>query len=143
MAGREVFHYAVVKVVPAVERGECFNAAVILLCRARQFLAARSWLDRRCLAALAPECDAALLERYLDAIERIAAGEPEAGPIARLAPAERFHWLVSPSSTVLQPSPVHSGLCEDPAATLDRLFATMVLRPGRARGADRSPEQPR
>jgi hypothetical protein len=122
----------VLKVVPSIERGECFNAGVVLLCRPRRFLGARTWLDRRCLAALAPACDPARVQGYLDALERIAAGDPEAGPIARLDPAERFHWLVSPSSTIVQPGPVHSGLCDDPAATLDHLFATLVQRPATA-----------
>lgn len=132
MPGRNVFQYAVLKIVPSVERGECFNAGVVLLCRPRRFLAARTWLDRRCLAALAPACDPGVVEGYLDAFERIAAGDPEAGPIARLAPAERFHWLVSPSSTILQPGPTHSGLCDDPATTLDHLFATLVRRSSEA-----------
>ncbi|MCS6803306.1 MAG: DUF3037 domain-containing protein [Chloroflexota bacterium] len=139
MPGREVFHYSVLKVVPSVERGECFNVGVVLLCRTRRFLAARTWLDRRCLAVLAPDCDPDLIQQYLEAFERIAAGDRAAGAIARLAPAERFHWLVAPSSTVLQPGPVHSGLCDDPAAALDHLFKTVVLRPGRAAGAPEPP----
>lgn len=126
---REPFAYAVLRVVPRVERGECFNAGVVLLCRTRRFLAARVALDQRRLAALAPGLDPAEVQRHLDAFVRIAAGEPDAGPIACLPQPERFHWLTAPSSTIIQPGPVHSGLCEDPAAMLDHLFATLVLPP--------------
>jgi hypothetical protein len=113
-------------VVPDVERGECLNAGVVLFARTRDFLAARVALDERRLAALWPAADAAALARQLDGLARIAAGDPDAGPIARLPQPQRFHWLVAPSSTVVQPSPVHTGLCEDPAATLDRLFQRLV-----------------
>ena len=121
------FQYAIVRIVPRVERGECLNAGVVLLCRPRRFLAARVSLDHARLAALAPGVDPATIETHLAAIERIAAGEPDAGPIARLGQGERFHWLVSPSSTVIQPSEVHTGLCDDPAAELDHLFAQLVV----------------
>lgn len=120
------FQYAIVRVVPRVERGEFLNAGVVLLCRPKRFLAARVALDRGRLAALAPEVDAAMIERHLDAIERIAAGDAAGGPIARLGQGERFHWLVAPSSTVIQPSEVHTGLCDDPAAELDDLVAKLV-----------------
>ena len=120
------FQYAIVRVVPRVERGECLNAGVVLLCRPRRFLAAKAGLDHERLAALAPGVDPATIETHLAAIERIAAGDPAAGPIARLGQGERFHWLVSPSSTVIQPSEVHTGLCEDPAAELEHLFDRLV-----------------
>jgi hypothetical protein len=120
------FQYAIVRVVPRVERGECLNVGVILLCLARRFLAARTVLDERRLAALAPRLDPASLRPHLEAVERIAAGDPAAGPIARLGTAERFHWLVAPSSTMIQASEVHTGLCDDPAAELDHLVATLV-----------------
>jgi hypothetical protein len=120
------FQYAIVRVVPRVERGECLNAGVILLCRPRRFLAARTVLDERRLAALAPDLDPATIHPHLEAIVRIAAGDPAAGPIARLGMAERFHWLVAPSSTMIQPSEVHTGLCDDPAEELDHLVATLV-----------------
>lgn len=126
---REPFQYAIVRIVPRVERGECFNAGVVLLCRPRRFLAARATLDERRLAALAPDLAPAEVQGHLNALVRIAAGDPDAGPIARLSQAERFHWLVSPSSTIIQPSPAHSGLCDDPAATLDHLFAALVGPP--------------
>lgn len=127
---RSPFAYAIVRVVPHVERGECLNAGIVLFCRPRRFLAARLRLDEARLRALAPDCDPDEVRPHLDAIERIAAGDPSGGPIARLPQAERFHWLVSPSSTVVEPSEVHSGLTADPAATLDHLLATLVeVRP--------------
>jgi hypothetical protein len=120
------FQYAIVRVLPRVERGECLNVGVVLLCRPRRYLAARIALDEGRLAAFAPDLDPATIRPHLAAIERIAAGDPDAGPIARLGQAERFHWLVSPSSTIIQASEVHSGLCDDPAVELDHLVATLV-----------------
>jgi hypothetical protein len=125
-APHSVFQYAIVRVIPRVERGECLNVGVVLLCRPRRFLGARIHLDEGRLAALAPGLDPELIRPNLTAIERIAAGDPAAGPIARLGKAERFHWLVAPASTMIQPSEVHSGLCEDPLAELGRLVATLV-----------------
>ncbi len=123
---RNAFQYAIVRVLPSVERGECLNVGVVLLCRPRRFLGARIRLDEQRLAAFAPGLDPATIRPHLDAIERVAAGDPSAGPIARLGQAERFHWLVAPSSTIIQPSDVHSGLCDDPAVELDHLMATLV-----------------
>jgi hypothetical protein len=120
------FQYAVVRVVPRVERGESLNAGVIVMSRPRKFLGARVWLDEARLRAIAPETDPATILPHLTAIERIAAGDPAAGSIARLSMPERFHWLTSPSSTVIQPSEVHTGLCEDPEAELDHLFDRLV-----------------
>ena len=120
------FQYAVVRVVPDVERGECLNAGVILLCRPRRFLAARVRLDEAKLQAIAPDADPATIVPHLAAIERIAAGDPTAGPMAQLVQGERFHWLVAPSSTVIQASEVHTGLCDDPAVELDHLFERLV-----------------
>jgi hypothetical protein len=120
------FQYAIIRVVPRVERGECLNAGVVLLCRSRRFLAARVGLDITRLEALAPGIDPATIEEHLAAIERVAAGDAEAGPIARLGQGERFHWLVAPSSTVIQPSEVHTGLSDDPAAELNHLFERLV-----------------
>lgn len=124
---RSTFQYAIVRVVPRVERGERFNAGVILLCRPRRYLGARTRLDETRLAALAPDCDPAVVRPHLEAIERIAAGETEAGAIARMTQAERFHWLVAPASTIIQPSEVHTGLTDDPAAELEALFARLVV----------------
>ena len=112
--------------MPDVERGECLNAGVILLCRPRRFLAARVGLDEAKLRAMSPDADPATILPHLAAIERIAAGDPSAGPIARLGQGERFHWLVAPSSTVIQASEVHTGLSDDPAAELDHLFERLV-----------------
>ncbi len=125
-SGRDVFQYAVVRVVPRVERGEQLNVGVILLCRGRRYLGAKVVLDERRLSALAPELDLDAIRPHLDAIERIAAGDPTAGPIARLDAAERFHWLVSPASTIIQPSEVHTGLSDDPARELDDLVEKLV-----------------
>jgi hypothetical protein len=125
-ARRSVFQYAIVRVVPRVERGECLNVGVILLCRPRRFLDARIHLDEGRLAAFAPDLDPGVVRPHLEAIERVAVGDPTGGPIARLGRAERFHWLVAPASTIIQPSDVHTGFCEDPAAELDHLVATLV-----------------
>ena len=123
---REEFQYAVLQVVPRIERGERFNAGVVLFCRRRGFLAARVGLDRARLAALAPGADFAEVERHLDVYSKVAAGDPAAGAVASMPDSERFHWIVAPSSTVIQPSPVHTGLTDDPAASLDALFGKLV-----------------
>jgi hypothetical protein len=127
MPARNSFDYAVVQVVPRVERDERINAGVILYCRALDFLAARIALDHARLAALDPSVDCAELERALALIPLLCAGDSASGPIGKLPQAERFHWLVAPRSTITQTSPVHSGLCDDPAAALDQLLAKMVL----------------
>ena len=125
---RSPYQYAVLRVVPSIERGECINAGVVLLCRARRFLAARTALHEALLAALAPGLDRGDVHAHLAAIERVAAGDGTAGPIAALTPAERFHWLTAPSSTIIQPGPVHTGLCDNPAEELERLFRELVGR---------------
>lgn len=107
------FDYAVVRVVPRVERGEFINAGVIVFCLERRFLAARVAVDEARLKALWPGIDVELVRRHLEAIPKIAAGDPDGGPIARLSQRERFHWLVSPRSTIIQVSEVHTGLCEE------------------------------
>jgi Protein of unknown function (DUF3037) len=123
---RSAFSYAVVRVVPRVERGEGFNAGVVLFCRQLDFLAARVALAERRLAALAPDVSPDTIRPHLDAVVRIAEGDRDGGPIAALPPSERFGWLVAPTSTIIQPSAVHTGLSEDPRATLDGLFAELV-----------------
>jgi Protein of unknown function (DUF3037) len=120
------FSYAILRVIPSVERGEGLNAGVVLFCRQLDFLAARIALDERRLSALAPDFSAEIVRPHLQAIVRVAAGDPTAGPIAALPPSERFGWLVAPASTIIQPSPVHTGLCENPGRTLDELFAELV-----------------
>jgi len=126
MRGRSSFEYAIIRVVPRVERGEFINAGVVFYCRARSFLDTQVALDVARLRALSPETKFAEVARYLEAFQRICRGEPEAGPIAKLTQRERFHWLISPRSTVIQTSPTHAGMCLDPAATLEHLMATMV-----------------
>ena len=123
---REEFQYAVLRVVPSIERGERLNVGVVLYARRHRFLAARIELDRARLSALAPDTDAAELDRHLASLAAIAAGDTEGGPLSALPQSERFHWLVAPSSTIIQASEVHTGLCEDPQAELDRLFGQLV-----------------
>ena len=123
------FVYAVIRVVPRVDRGEILNAGVILFCLERDFLAARVEVDAARLRALWPEADVELIRQHLEVIPKICAGNPDAGPIARLSIRERFHWLVAPRSTIIQVSPVHSGLCEQPERALDELFSRMVQVP--------------
>jgi hypothetical protein len=126
--GRSPFQYALLRVVPRVERGEAFNAGVVMLCRPRRFLGVRTHLDESLLRAIAPDADPTVVRAHLDAIERIARGDADAGPMARLTPPERFHWLVAPSSTIVQASAAHTGLTGDPEATLEHLHRTLVLR---------------
>jgi hypothetical protein len=126
VSGANPFSYAVLRVVPRVDRGERFNAGVIVFCRPLGYLAARTELDERRLAALAPDVQPETIRAHLAAFERIAAGDVSAGPIAELDATARFHWLVSPSSTVIQPSHVHTGLCDDPEQELAQLFQTVV-----------------
>jgi hypothetical protein len=109
-----------------VERGEGFNAGVVLFCRQLDFLEARVALDERRLAVLAPDLSPEAVRRQLDAIVLIASGDPAGGSLSALPPSERFGWLAAPASTIIQPSPVHTGLCEDPQATLSDLFADLV-----------------
>jgi hypothetical protein len=125
---RSPFQYAALRIVPRVERGEAVNAGVVLFCRPLRFLGARTQLDERLLAVLAPDCDLAAVRELLGAVELIAAGDPAGGPIAALPASERFHWLVAPASTIVQPGPVHTGLTSDPAGELDHLFARLVER---------------
>jgi hypothetical protein len=121
------FDYAIVRVVPRVERQEFINAGVIVFCLERRYLAARVHLDEARLKALWPEADVDLVRQHLDAIPRICAGDTEAGPIARLSQRERFHWLVSARSTMIQTSPVHTGICDGTDDLLDRLERQFLL----------------
>lgn len=129
MPTRCSFEYAVVRVVPHVEREEFINAGVILFCDARDYLAARIGLDEGRLRALAPEADAAFVRLHLEAVRRICEGGPGAGPIGRLPLRERWRWLVAPRSTILQTSAPHPGLAEAPEESLERLFCGLVRRP--------------
>lgn len=120
------FDYAVIRVVPRVERGEFINAGVIVSCSAKKFLGAKIELDPGRLAALDPTLDPAIISRHLEALSLICKGGAAAGPIGQLPPRARFDWLVAPRSTVIQTSPVHSGLCDDGDEMLEHLLNTMV-----------------
>lgn len=121
MPALSAYDYAIIRVVPRVERGECVNAGVILFCRTRRFLGARVELKRPLLQLLAPELDLDEVQQALDAIVHVCAGGRAGGPLGELPQTERFHWLVAPRSAIIQTSPVHSGLCHDPAEMLERL----------------------
>jgi len=126
---RDAFEYAVLRVSPRVERGETVNVGVVLFCRTRRFLGVKVELGDRqasALRALAPDVDLDVVRAHLASIEAIVAGEASAGPIAELAAPERFRWVTSPSSTVIQPSDVHGGVTDDPAASLDELFEKLA-----------------
>ncbi|MGZ7040530.1 MAG: DUF3037 domain-containing protein [Thermoanaerobaculia bacterium] len=129
MPERFVFDYAVVRVVPRVDRGEFLNAGVILFCSTRGYLNARIELDRARLQALAPGIDLAVVESYLDQIPKVCAGGGEPGSIGSLPQRARFHWLVAPRSTVIQTSDVHSGVHHDLDAALESLFDKLVRPP--------------
>ena len=121
------FDYSVIRVVPLTEREEFFNAGVILFCPQQKFLEARIHLDPQKLHALAPELQPTEVQQRLDAIVKICGGDLSGGPIAKLPLRARFHWLVAPRSTLIQCSAVHSGICETPGSTLERLFQEQVL----------------
>ena len=123
----ESFSYAVYRLVPRDERGERINVGVVVFSRPVQFLAARTGLDEGRALALWPELDLELVRSHLSALERIAAGDETAGPIAALDTTARFHWLVAPASTIIQPSRVHTGLCGEPSEELERLYDELVI----------------
>ncbi|MFG3346461.1 DUF3037 domain-containing protein [Streptomyces sp. NPDC048018] len=126
MTDRDVFEYALLRVVPRVERGECFNAGVVVYCRARSFVAARTHLDEAKLAALDPRADVTGVRAALHAVEGVCTGGEAAGQAAGDDPGRRFRWLIAPRSTVVQPGPVHTGLTTDPGAEVERLLDLLV-----------------
>lgn len=128
MHTRLSFDYAVLRIVPRVDRGEFINAGVVLHCPERAFLGVRIHLDEARLQALWPEAEIDLIRQHLQAFPRVSAGQSDGGPIAQLSRRQRFHWLVAPRSTMIQVSPMHSGLCEEPEAALESLFARLVLK---------------
>lgn len=130
MPALRTYDYAIVRVVPHVERGEFVNAGVIVACASQGFLKAAIDLDEARLRALDPAADLEAIRAALAAIPAICAGGDGAGPIGRLSLRERFDWLVAPRSTSIQVSPVHTGRCADLDAALERLMQTMVRRPG-------------
>lgn len=136
MPAASPFDYAVVRIVPHVEREEFVNVGVVLFCDGCDYLAARIELDEARLLALAPGLDVTALREHLDAIPRICAGGPGAGPIGAMPLRERWHWLVSPRSAILQTSAPHAGLCDEPNQALERLINRLVRAP-------RAPERPR
>jgi hypothetical protein len=123
------YEWALLRVVPRVDRGEMVNAGVVLYCGALGYLAAEVALEPERVLALDPAADVEAISRHLDTVVEICAGTPAAGPLAKLSPRERFGWLVAPRSTVVQPSPVHTGLTDDPAGELQRLMTQMVHPP--------------
>lgn len=125
------YDYAIIRVVPKVEREEFINVGVIVSCPARKFLEACIELDEQRLRALAPALEVESIWAHLAAIPAICAGGAQAGPIGQLSQRERFHWLVAARSTIIQTSPVHTGRCKNPATVLEHLLNTMV-RPTRA-----------
>ncbi len=120
------YDYAIVRVVPKVEREEFVNVGVIVSCQARNFLEARIELDEQRLTALDAALDLEIIRAHLASIPAICAGGEQAGPIGLLPPRQRFDWLIAPRSTIIQTSAAHTGTCEDPAAALEHLLATMV-----------------
>jgi hypothetical protein len=132
------YDYAIVRIVPRVERGEMMNVGVILSCPDRDFLDARIECDETRLRALDDTLDFDVIRAHLATIPLVCKGDPDGGAIAALPQRNRFHWLVSPRSTIIQPSPVHTGRTADPEATLDRLIETMVRRPKHGARAARS-----
>jgi hypothetical protein len=126
--GRNTYDYAVIRVVPKVERAEFLNAGVIVFCTAKKFLRALVEVDEQRLRALDPGIDLDAVRAHLAAIEAICEGGPEAGPIGRLSMSERFDWLTAPRSSVLQTSPVHTGMCAEPENVLLHLMQTLVRR---------------
>jgi hypothetical protein len=131
MRDRATYDYAIIRIIPRVEREEFVNVGVIVSCPAQGFLEARIELDEQRLLALDPTLDIATVRDHLAAIPIICAGGAPAGPIGQLSQRERFRWLVAPRSTTIQTSPVHTGCCKDPTAVLEHLLDTMV-RPPRA-----------
>ncbi|MFJ6994665.1 DUF3037 domain-containing protein [Streptomyces sp. NPDC003090] len=126
MTERNVFEYALLRVVPRVDRGECFNAGVVVYCRARGFVAARTHLDEAKLTALDPSADVLGVRAALHAVEGVCRGGDDAGQAGCEDAGRRFRWLVAPRSTVVQPGPVHTGLTADPEAEVERLLDLLV-----------------
>lgn len=126
MPEHKSYDYAIIRVVPRVERGEFINAGVILFCSEMAFLDACIALDEAKVRALAPQVDIDSIREHLETIPRVAAGGKDAGPIGMLTQRERFHWLVSPRSTIVQLSPVHTGMTTEPRKDLEQLMERVV-----------------
>ena len=126
MQGKILYEYAVIRVLPRVDREEFINVGVIVSCPALDYLAARIELDEARLRALHPDIDLDTVRQNLTSIPTICAGGPGSGPIGRLTPRERFHWLVAPRSTMIQTSSVHTGRCDQPSLVMENLLDRMV-----------------
>lgn len=126
MPATSSYDYAIIRVVPFVERGECINIGVIVFCRTQRFLDMLVHFDEQRLRAFAPTLDLGFVQRQVETLVQVCHGGDGSGPIGQLSQAERFHWLVSPRSTVIQVSPVHCGVCSDPASRLRRLLEELV-----------------
>jgi hypothetical protein len=126
MPGDKPFSYSVLRLVPRIERSERINVGVVLFSRPLEFLGARTALNEARALVLWPELDVESVRAHLAAVERIAAGDPAGGPIARLDQTARFHWLVAPSSTIIQPSEAHTGICADASEALEKVFRELV-----------------
>ena len=128
MPSRSAFSYAVLRVVPDIEREEFVNVGLILFDRERRVLETRIAYDEAAVDALQPGCDHAAIRRQLELVAEIAAGNAGTAPFDGMSQSERFHWLTTPRSTVVQPGPIHGGTSEDPQATFDHLFGVLVRR---------------
>lgn len=126
MPEREAFQYTILRVVPRVDRGECINVGVVLFCPQRKYIGARIELDDARLKALAPDLEPRSVRPHLDAIAAVVSGEPAGGALAALSASERFGWVAANSSTMIQPSEVHTGLTDNPPGTLSHLFESLV-----------------
>lgn len=127
MPATSSYDYAIIRVIPYVERGECINVGIILFCRTRRFLGMLLHVDQQRLSVFAPQMDLPAVQQQLEHLRYVCYGKDGSGPIGQLPQSERFHWLVAPRSTIVQPSSVHSGLCSDPEAALQNLLKKLVL----------------
>lgn len=126
MPARHSFDYAIIRVTPRLERGESINAGVVVFCRTKRFLAAPTHCDPARIKMLDPSCDVTSVAEHLAVFSGVARGDSAFGPIALLPLAERFHWLVAPRSTIIATTPVHCGVCDDPAEILESLVRKLV-----------------
>ncbi len=126
MPDKKVFEYALIRVVPRIEREEFINVGVILFCKSTRYLACTWAINEPRLSAFAPDLDLEEVRSHLEAFERIAAGEKSGGTLALLDASSRFRWLTATRSTIVQTSKVHPGLCSEPEQSLHRLFASLA-----------------
>ena len=127
MQGRYLFEYAIIRIVPRVEREEFLNVGIVLYCRERKYLNTKFSINKERLNALCAEMDCTEVEAHLQSFEKISAGEKAGGAIAALDMASRFRWLTATRSTIIQTSKVHPGFCEDPNETIEKLYTQLVM----------------